>query len=515
VITTSRSLAVSFLIALAWLLTPPAHATEGERPNVLWICADDHSAYVCGAYGNKVVRTPHIDALAAGGIRFDRAYCNSPVCTASRQSFLTGRYPRSIGVTQLATALPESEITLAELLRDAGYDTAAIGKMHFNSELKHGFKTRIDLPDHHRWLQAKGKTPVPTDIEALPPWKPFRDPAAIWLNSSAKPFALADADMPGTYFADQAAEFLQRHSAAPGEGDGKTQRPFFLMVSFYEPHSPFHFPVEYRGRHKPGEFAAPAVGPEDDDQIPAIFRDLTPEEKRGIAAAYYTSVEFLDSNVGRVLAALEHSGQAQNTMVIYTGDHGYMLGQHGRFEKHCSFEPAVRAPLIMRFPGTIYPGDSTSALVEFIDIAPTVLEYCGVERPEAMQGRSLAPVLEKKSQRHRDEVFIEYSENEEAAIRTDRWKFVYTTGKRERQDGYTTGRPLAGRTIRLFDLEDDPDEMTNVADRPGNAPLVATFVQKLTEHLRRTAWKPIETSPSDDVDAQIDDLLKPYDVRGK
>src|SRR5262249_47223025 len=127
----------SLWFAVAGLLTVAGVAgAEGpRRPNVLWICADDHAPYVCGAYGNKVVRTPTLDRLASGGMRLDRAYCNSPVCTASRQSFLTGRYPRTLGVTQLQTPLPDGEQTLARLLRAAGYDTAAIGKMHFNSDL--------------------------------------------------------------------------------------------------------------------------------------------------------------------------------------------------------------------------------------------------------------------------------------------------------------------------------------------------------------------------------------------
>ena len=487
-------------------------AGDTRRPNILWICADDHAAYVCGAYGNKNVRTPHIDALAAAGMRFDRAFCNSPVCTASRQSFLTGRYPRTIGVTQLATALPESEVTLAELLRDAGYDTAAIGKMHFNSDLKHGFETRIDLADHQKWLQAKGKEPIPADIETQPPWKPFGDPARVWLNSAVKPFALAAADMPGTYLADQAAQFLTRRGVSASDGREEARRPFFLMVSFYEPHSPFHFPVEYRGWHKLDEFAVPKVGPEDDWQIPAIFRDLSATEKQGITAAYCTSVEFLDSNVGRVLDALERSGEAGNTLVVYTGDHGYMLGQHGRFEKHCSYDPSIRAPLLMRYPGRAKPAKSTSALLEFIDIAPTVLEYCGVPQPQTMQGKSLVALLEGKTDRHRAAVFVEYSENEEAAVRTERWKFVYTTGKRERQDGYTTGRPLPGRTMRLFDLEHDPDEFTNVAGRPENAALVAEFTQQLSNHLRRTARRPERIPRTEDLLEQIDSLLKPDDV---
>src|SRR5439155_7932375 len=143
---------------LGWIGGPSViYGQKTPPPNILWIIADDHVPYVMGAYGNKQVRTPNLDKLASQGMRFDRAFCNSPVCTASRQSFLTGRYPRTIGVTQLATALPESETTLAELLKDAGYDTAAIGKMHFNSNLRHGFDTRIDLTEHQKWLQGKGK----------------------------------------------------------------------------------------------------------------------------------------------------------------------------------------------------------------------------------------------------------------------------------------------------------------------------------------------------------------------
>lgn len=510
----SGSLICSTVLAAVFTWTSASAVEAPRRPNVLWICADDHAAYVCGAYGNRVVHTPNLDRLAAGGMRFDRAFCNSPVCTASRQSFLTGRYPRTIGVTQLSTALPESETTLAEVLAGAGYSTAAIGKMHFNSQLKHGFETRLDMPEFQKWLAAKGKTPVPEGTDVQPPWKPFRDPARVWLNSGVLPFGSVDAEMPGTWFADQAVEQLRRHGegARRGQASGK---PFFMMVSFYEPHSPFHFPVEFRGRHTAEEFVAPPVGPEDDWQIPAIFRDLTPPEKQGIAAAYHTSAEFLDRNVGRVLDALKNSGLEDDTLVIYTGDHGYMLGQHGRFEKHCSYDPAIRAPLLMRYPGKIKPAGATSSLVEFIDIAPTILQFCGMAAPAAVQGKSLVPVLEQPTRKHRDEVFIEYSENEEAAVRTDRWKLVYTTGRRERQDGYATGRPLPGRTIRLFDLEHDPDEMTNLADRPEHNSLVDELTRKLADHLRRTARQPGLLPHTDDNFALLDQALKPRDVRAK
>ncbi len=488
--------------ALCALLAGTASAEEARRANVLWLVADDHAAYVCGAYGNKVVRTPNLDRLASEGIRFDRAYCNSPVCTASRQSFLTGRYPRTLGVTLLQTPLPDGTPTLARLLRAAGYDTAAVGKMHFNSALKHGFDLRVDLPEHARWLKARGPRPLPEGVAVLPPWRPFRDPARVWLNSACLPYGATDDDMAGTFFAQEAARYLE----------GRRERPFFLMVSFYEPHSPFRFPVEYRGRHRPERFAVPKVGPEDDWQIPQIFRGLSEREKQGVAAAYYTSTEYMDRNVGLVLEALRRSGHDRDTLVIYNGDHGYLLGQHGRFEKHCCYEPAVRAPLLMRLPARIEAKRSTAALVELIDIVPTVLQACGVAVPAGVQGRSLLPLLEGKPQRHRDHVIAEYSENEEAMIRTERWKLIYCTGKRERKDGYATGRPLPGRTVRLYDVESDPEETTNLAGRAEQRGRVDELTRRLADHMRRTARQPELVPRTEDVHAVLEYCLQPHDA---
>jgi choline-sulfatase len=493
-------------IAAALVLAPPAaYAGPPRKLNVLILAADDHAAYVCGAYGNKQVRTPNLDRLAKEGMRFDAAFANCPMCTPSRQSFLTGRYPRTIGVTQLRTALPGAEDTLAKMLQRAGYATAAIGKMHFNSNLKHGFDLRLDLPEYRQWLKKKGATRLPRGVDVLPQWRPFKDPARTWLNSMAAPYPAVDEDMAGTWFARQAIKYLEEHK----------DRPFFLMVSFNEPHSPFHFPVEFRGRHKPASFTVPKVGREDDWQIPAIFRDLTDREKQGIIAAYHTSVEFMDRNVGTVLDALRRLGLEEDTLVIYFGDHGYMLGHHGRFEKHCLFLEAVRVPLLIRVPGrssTRPPrGQSTTAMVELIDVVPTVLNYCKQPVPGAVQGLSLGPLLDGAAVRHRDEVFVEYSENEEALVRTDRWHFIYGTGKRERQDGYTTGRPLPGRTVLLYDVESDPGQTTNLAQRPEYASVVAELTRRLAEHLRRTARQP-ELIPQGDVHAVLEHCLQPRDA---
>jgi choline-sulfatase len=493
---------ILFAVLALTFLARPSTANDSSPLNVLWICADDHAAYVCGAYGNTIVRTPNLDRLAKQGMRFDRAFCNAPVCTASRQSFLTGRYPRSLGVTQLPTALPPGTPTLATILKEAGYTTAAIGKMHFNSNLKHGFDLRLDLPEHRKALAAHGARPLPPGVAVQPVWRPFRDPARIWLNSAYLPYGAVQADMAGTWFAEKAEEYLKE----------KRERPFFLVVSFTEPHSPFHFPVEYRGKYRPESFTVPKPGSGDADQVPAIFRDLTDREKQGVIAAYYTSTEFVDHNIGQVLAALDRARLAERTLVIYTGDHGYMLGQHGRFEKHCSFEPAIRAPLLIRWPGKVKPGQDTSALVEFIDIAPTILGSCGVKVPASVQGKSLLKLLEGKTDRHRPHVVVEYSENEEALIRTDRWKLVYSTGKRLRQDGYATGKPLPGRTIRLYDLKEDPEEMTDLSGRVEQAERVREMTNTLAEHLKRTARQPELLPKTEDVHEVLAHCLQPRDV---
>ncbi len=471
-----------------------ASAASGADPlNVLWICADDHAAYVTGCYGNEQVRTPNIDRLAAAGMRFDRAYCNAPVCTASRGSFMTGRYPRTIGVTLLRTPLPEHELTMADLLSAAGYDTIAIGKTHFNSQLKHGFDQIVSAQDHRRALRQRGgPREVPSSIDVLPAWRPFRQPARLWVNAVHLPYGTYDHDMTGTYFAERAAEFVLE----------QRERPFFAFVSFHEPHSPFHYPVEYRDRHRPSDFNVPPIGPDDQQQIPAVFRDLSPDDIRGIRASYYTSVEFLDKNVGIVLDALQRSGKSDSTLVVYLGDHGYMLGQHGRIEKHCCYEPAILAPLIFCLPGKVTPASSSQALVEFIDVFPTIADLCRVAAPANVQGRSLVPVLLGKSDHHRDRVFVEYAQNEEAMVRDHRWKLIYQRGTVRRTDGYDTKLPLKGPTLRLYDMLEDPGEFHNVADRPENADVANALVEQLRQLLVGTSRLP-EQIPQDATTMQV------------
>ncbi len=477
-----------------------------RKPNLLYIIADDHAGYVLGADGNRRAITPHLDHLASQGTRFAANYCNSPVCTPSRQSILTGQLPHSSGVTVLSTPLNESKPTLAKNLAASGYATAVFGKMHFNQPGVpglHGFQTACTEDVVRKlWLQDVGPEHVPEGIRTKPVWRPFKDPARTWLNADDLPFPRYEAGMKSTWTAERACQFLTEHRSDP----------FALWVSFQEPHSPYDFPIEDRGRFDPESFPLPALGPEDPAQIPLIFRDLTATDKQGINAAYYTSVSFLDRNVGKVLAKLNELGLEQVTLVIYMADHGYCLGQHGRIEKHTCFEPALRVPLIMRWPGRIAQNHVVKDFTESVDVGPTILDLLDAERFDLNHGQSLRAYTEgKRVQKPREEIFSEYLENEEVCVRTTEWKFIHCSGRRARTDGYITDNPTPGRYVRLYDLKADPGEFHNVAEQhPAVVKKLSTdFLAVFRTTHPESAQEP-ERLADDDA---IDWYLRPRDAR--
>lgn len=454
-----------------------------EKPNLLFLMADDHAGYVFGAAGNKMSSTPNLDRLAAEGTRFAANLCNSPVCTPSRQSILTGLYPHAVGVTTLKTPLSEENITLADLLSADGYQTATFGKMHFNRPGKdgmHGFSTAFTEDRVNQgWQKAIGRP--------RPPWRPFQDPASVWLNSANAPMPFRDEEMKSTWQLEQAKNWLsQNHKDAP----------FAMWFSIQEPHSPFDFPLEDRQRFLPEQFKVPQVGPEDSWQIPNIFKTLSQQEKQGIIAAYYSSAAFLDRNMGRMLQNLDKLGLRENTLVVYMADHGYSLGHHGRFEKHCFYQPAMHVPLIFRMPGRIGSGKTVKRLTESVDVAPTVARLMGLKNGfPRTHGRDLF------NGAAREDIFSVYLENEEACLIWEEWKLIYTTGKRKRNDGYETANPTPGRIVRLYDRRRDPGEFTNVA--PKYPALVETLTRRLEEKFRST---------HPEAGLNLDDYLRQRDV---
>ncbi len=219
---------------------------------------------------------------------------------------------------------------------------------------------------------------------------------------------------------------------------------------------------------------------------PRYFAICRKDDKRGVVAAYHNSVAYLDKNVGLVLEALRKAGLDENTLVIYLGDHGYLLGDHGRFEKHMMWEEAVRAPLIMR-AGNLFAADQrTDALTEFIDLVPTVTELLGVPPFPSAQGRSTVPVLENPDTTLREYVFSEFLVDNKAMIRSAQWKYIFTSGKRDLGQGYATGFGPSGVQERLYDQQNDPSETTNVADRPENQAVLIEMRQKMLTLFRQT-----------------------------
>lgn len=492
---------------------PRAVAQPRDRkPNLLFILADDHAGYVLGADGNKRARTPNLDRLASEGTRFARNYCNAPVCTPSRQCILTGQLPHSAGVTVLNTPLALDKPTLARHLDERGYQTAVFGKMHFNRPGTpgiHGFQTAWTEDIVNRtWEEKVGPMkPPPADIPTAnpngfarePTWEAFaRD---LW-NARKLPYPQMDAQMRSTWQADQAFQWLTEHK----------DDQFALWVSFQEPHCPFQFPIEDRNEFNPSDFPVPQLGPNDAAQVPICFSAYTPAEKQHIIASYYSSVSFMDRNVGRVMAKLHELGLDENTLVVYMADHGYSLGQHGRFEKHTCYEPALRVPLIMRWPGKIAKGVVTD-FTESVDVPPTILDVLDAEPFAVQHGQSLQPYLHgERVSFPRQSIFSEYLENEEACIRTAQWKFVQCSGKRAREDGYSiAGDNTPGRYYRLFDLKTDPDEFYNIADK--HPELVEQLSQEMLRVFRATHPEARLEPENLGYDDAIDWYLRPRDTR--
>jgi choline-sulfatase len=497
----------TLLTAAAASLAAAPQTTSAQprrKPNLLFLLADDHAGYVLGADGNRLAQTPNLDRLASEGTRFSAHHCNSPVCTPSRQSLITGQMPSMAGVTRLPTPLDPNKPTLAKQLKAAGYTTGVIGKMHFNRAASpglHGFDYMITERElAQAWSREIKPRPIPESIPTKPQWRPFRDPARIWLNADKFPYPRYEVEMKAHHQVGLAEQFLEQNK----------DKQFALWLSFHEPHSPYDFPVEDRNLIDAKRFTPPKVGPEDAWQIPKIFRPLTTEDKQGIIASYYTSVAYLDRNIGRVLAKLKQLNLEEDTLVVYSADHGYDLGHHGRFEKHCGYDPAIRVPLIFRYPGKI-SRRAVSDFTEHIDLGPTILDFLGAPPLPVQHGQSLRPYLDgKRVSSPRDHIFSQYLENEEAFIRSSEWKFIHCSGKRARGDGYDIDTPTPGRYNRLYNLRKDPGEFTDVA--AANPKIVAKMEDLLLDRFRKThpdvQQEPGNVSKQD----AIEFYLRPRDV---
>lgn len=504
--------ALSLILAAACAAAAPG-ARAADPPNILLIIADDHSPALFGAYGSAKAKTPNLDKFAASGMKFTRAFANSPAGQPSRLSMLAGRLPHSIGVTMNDYQERKDEgdwnhdrVTMADFLGFLGHRTFASGSMYFaNEDARYGFGMTFTFHDAQVQLEERGAKPPPDGLAAADAvFRPFVDPPRVWLNSANLPMGYYAEDFPDAAFIQRAADFMGARRADP----------FFCAVGFMEPKAPFAYPIEFAGTFRAEEFEAPKVAPEERDEQPSVFANLTESERRGSIAACFTASAYLDQSVGNLLDKLEKSGAAGQTVVIYVSDSGCMLGEHGWFEKHCLYDPAIRVPLVIRWPGVTRPGSTCDELVELIDLFPTIAEMCGARIPPTAEGASLAPLLRGDANaRGRSAIFSEYLDTEEATIREGRYKLVYRTGNRTRSDGFVNStRPKPPRAERLYDLQADPGETKNLAGDPAQRGRVEGMKQEMARRLRSGLPSGIGLPTAATLDEQLDLLLIPREL---
>ena len=472
---------------------------DTQRPNILWICTDQQRFDTLGCTGNAFVHTPNLDRLAAEGVLFEHCFPQSPMCAPSRASFLTGRYPRTTRCRQNGQSLPPDEVLITKRLADAGYICGLAGKLHVSAchpDAAPIMERRVDdgysvfdwshhpggavgkmwaMNAHHCWLVNRG-------VDYHP--EPFEGSKYVQIGLAAEHSQAA-------WCADLAIEFIEAAS--------QQDAPWLFSVNPYDPHHAFDPPEDYLRRYVdalsaiplpnyvPGELgnkplwqAIDHTGAHGGIGIP--FRDMDEHDHRLIRAAYWAMVDLIDVQVGRMLDCLERLDQRQNTIVIFTSDHGEMLGDHGIYHKGPYFyEPAVHVPLIVSCPGRLQPGRRSRALVELSDLAPTLLDAAGLARPAGMQARSLWPLLTGASglHEHRGSVYSEfYNSSFEydppaygTMVRTDRHKLVAFHGCD------------AGE---LYDLAADPDETHNLWNEPEHLSTQGRMLKLLCDRMAET-----------------------------
>jgi iduronate 2-sulfatase len=442
-------------------------------PNVLLIISDDLTSTALGCYGNKVCKTPNIDRLAARGMRFTRAHCQGTYCGPSRASFMSGYYPHATGVQGYTNPRPAigERATWSQHFKNAGYYAARVSKI-FHMGVPGGIEDGSDGADDQASWTERFNSPGPE-------WKAPGIGETLEGNADGKKpviggntFIIVAAEGGDLLHSDgktatKASELIAQHS----------KQPFFLAVGFVRPHVPFVAPKKYFDMYPPEQVVLPAKRPGDWDDIPKpginyktslnMKMDVTKQKKA--VSGYYAAVSYMDAQVGRVLDALEKSGQAANTVVIFTSDHGYHLGEHDFWAKVSLHDESARVPLIISAPG-IKAGVSDS-LVELLDLYPTTSKLCGIEVPARLQGRDISPILNDPKAKVHDTVFSVSGTSKGFMLRDDRWVFIQY------------GEDARGG-VELFDMHSDPQQFTNLAASPGHAPIVAEWKAKITAKIQ-------------------------------
>ena len=485
----------------------PAVATttvQAEPPNILLILVDDLKPAL-GCYGDTAARTPHIDALAARGMRFNRAYCNQAVCAPSRFTLMLGSHSTSTGLYGLGSQLREilpSAVTMPQYFARHGYRTESLGKVFHIGHGNQGDPKSFSVP-HFKDKVIEYLEPASTDggkltrEEAL-----FTNQKLGQIRSLPRGAAFEAPVAKDSDYADGrvAAETIRRLQAA------KTRRqqdgtPFFIAAGFVRPHLPFSAPKKYwdlfdpdklpQPKNETAPIEAPAVAVKKGGEITAykpvpVAGKISDPLKRKLIHGYYASSSYVDAQIGKVLQELKRLQLADNTIIVLWGDHGFHLGDLGIWTKHTNYEQANRIPILVVAPGVTTPGNSTGQLAETVDIFPTLADLAGLpapKGPQSIDGISLVPVLKDANARVRDHAFHAYPRRTLGrAIRTERYRLV---------EWRNPGQPLSTAQYELYDYQQDPNETRNHASQqPEIVKQLAAKLAKYPEAVRRGKRRP-------------------------
>lgn len=441
----------------------------GRPPNLLVIMSDEHAPQFSGFGGHPLVRTPHLDALAARGVTFDAAYCASPLCTPSRMSFMTGRHVhRNPGGWDNSSHLSTDAATWAHAVRAAGYDCVLAGKQHFTDpDDLHGFRAQLAFDLHA--ASPHGQADWSHGVSSAPhPWPGVAE---------AGPGRTRELDVDDGVTA--AAVRYITEAAASG-------RPWAMDVGYIAPHFPLVAPPRFWNLYDPGAIDLPVIPDGHLDALPPAIRrmrgafglaDFPDDQVRRARHGYYALCSYLDEQVGLLVAALEATGQLDNTAIIYTSDHGEMAGEHGMWRKSNFYEQSARVPLIVAWPGHLPAGRRVTAGVSHVDLIAAMLEAADADRLPGMDGQSLLPLArgdDGAAAAWPDEVFAEYLAHGVGApvamLRHGPHKLIHAHGD----------PPV------LFDLVTDPGEFRDVAGDPAYAAILANLQARLGRR-----WDPV------------------------
>jgi iduronate 2-sulfatase len=460
------------LVAAALLQVRLDVQAASPRLNVLFIISDDLTSRALSCYGNTVCRTPNIDRIAARGTRFTRAYCQGTYCGPSRASFMSGYYPHATGVQGYTNPRPAigDRATWSQHFKNGGYYSARVSKI-FHMGVPGGIEDGSHgADDELSWTERFNSQG--------PEWKATGVGETLERNPDGKKPVMG-----GNTFVVVAAEGDDNvHS------DGKTAEKaeqlitahqgeaFFLAVGFVRPHVPFVSPKSYHTAFKPEAMLLPEKRPGDWDDIPkpginyktSLNMQMDEVKQKKAVAGYYAAVSYMDAQVGKVLDALEAAKLIDKTIIIFTSDHGYHLGEHDFWAKVSLLDESSQVPLIIAVPGK-KPSISHS-LVELLDLYPTTARLCGLEVPARLQGKDISPILDDPNHQVRDTAFSTAGTSKGLLLRDDRWAYIQY------------GEDVRGG-VELYDTVNDPQQFTNLASSPEHADTLAIFKTKLTEKL--------------------------------